>query len=352
MDRKLTLAFLILVTLAAGALCLWILRPFLQPMLAAVFTGIAFAPVHGWLRSRLVGDNRSALAAAILVMLTVVVPVFLLAVVMSSDLERFYKSVQQYISGGAAQLTLDSLHSRLPEVVRQRLAAQNMDLAGSVGQYVETVARYLLARLGNIAGSVGSFFVTAILTLFILFFVFRDGRNWLRKLAALTPLTLEQWQRLENTVEHTMKGNVYGLLAVAVAQGLLTSITFVILGLGSPVLWGVVAGFASVLPAFGAGLVWLPAAVILMATGHVLKGLLLVGIGAGIISSADNVIRPLVIQGRVPMGTLTILFAILGGVQAFGLIGLFIGPVIFALAVELFAMLREEFTARRTSIPA
>ncbi len=198
-----------------------------------------------------------------------------------------------------------------------------------------------LLLVKNVAGNLSALFGNLFFTAFILFFCFRDGEWFFRQVAGMTPLATGQVNRLANTVHRTMRANVYGILAVGAAQGLLTTFAFIGLSLPSPIFWGVFAAIGSILPPFGAAIVWLPTAIVLLVTGSWVKGLILVGLGAGVISLADNIVRPLIIQDQVEMGTLAVLISILGGISAFGLIGLFAGPVIFCLTMELIRMLRE-----------
>ncbi|HEU4389023.1 MAG TPA: AI-2E family transporter, partial [Blastocatellia bacterium] len=137
-------------------------------------------------------------------------------------------------------------------------------------------------------------------------------------------------------------------LAVAAAQGTLTSIAFVALGLPSPILWGVVTAMFSLVPMVGSAAVWVPASLILFATGDWIRGLILLAYGAGVIGTIDNIIRPFVMSGRVRLHSLLVFFAVLGGVKAFGILGLFIGPITLAVTMALLEILREEGKAWQT----
>ena len=123
-------------------------------------------------------------------------------------------------------------------------------------------------------------------------------------------------------------------MVVAIIQGILGGITFAALGLGAPVFWGVVMTLFCLLP-LGAWVVWLPAAIWLMASGDLTRGLILVGIGAGIVGSVDNVLRPMMLAGRASMNGLLVLIALLGGFATFGFIGIVLGPIILAAAAAL-----------------
>jgi predicted PurR-regulated permease PerM len=201
---------------------------------------------------------------------------------------------------------------------------------------------FLFGRGAEVFGNIASFVINSVITLFTLFFLFREGRTLTRRLAAVMPLTGEQVDRLYTGISNAVVATMYGGLAVAIAQGTLTSIAFAALGIPSPILWGVVTAMFSLVPMVGSAAVWVPAALILIATGNWVKGLILVAFGAGVISTVDNLIRPYIIGGRVKLHTLLVFFAVLGGIKAFGLLGLFIGPVALAVAMALLGMLRDE----------
>jgi predicted PurR-regulated permease PerM len=135
---------------------------------------------------------------------------------------------------------------------------------------------------------------------------------------------------------------MYGVLAVGAAQGVLVGLAFWVLGLPSPILWGVVTSLFSMVPLVGSGAVWAPAVLLLVLSGSWGKGLLLLGWGVGVVGMVDNFVRPYVMSGQVKLHPLLLFFALLGGVKAFGLIGIFVGPVILAITMTLISLLREE----------
>jgi len=117
------------------------------------------------------------------------------------------------------------------------------------------------------------------------------------------------------------------------------------LGMNSPVLWGVVTGMFSLVPIFVSTIVWVPAAIVLLLTGHFVKAAILLGLGAGLIGTIDNVVRPLIIHKSLRLHPIFVFFSLLGGVQLFGVLGLFVGPVVFSVAAALVLMVREDLTA-------
>src|ERR1019366_3447823 len=135
--------------------------------------------------------------------------------------------------------------------------------------------------------------------------------------------------------------SVYGGIAVGFGQGLLTGLGFWALGLSSPVVWGAAAALASLVPLVGTGMVWAPAVIVLLIGGHWVKALILAAWGAAVVAQIDAVVRPYVVSGRAKMHNLLIFFALLGGVQAFGIMGIFIGPVVVSVTIAVLDMLQE-----------
>ena len=152
----------------------------------------------------------------------------------------------------------------------------------------------------------------------------------------------EQVEKLFGGIENTIIGTVYGGLVVAAVQGALIGLALWVFGIPSPVLWGVVAAFFALLPVVGTAAVWVPASIYLLATGHWMQAVILAVWGAFFVGTIDNMLRPYLISGRVQMHTLLIFFAVFGGVNVFGFLGLFIGPVILAVTLTLLSMLETK----------
>jgi predicted PurR-regulated permease PerM len=175
-----------------------------------------------------------------------------------------------------------------------------------------------------------------------LFFFFRDGRGMLRRASVILPLRRDQARRLFARVRDTLNAIVYGTLAMAALQGALTGLAFWVLGVTSPVLWAIVTALCALLPVIGTAFVLVPAISMLVFSGHWVKALILLVWGVAVVHPVDNVLRPYLIGGRAKLSTLYVFFAVLGGVKAFGPLGLFTGPLILAITVALFTFLREE----------
>lgn len=345
--RRATIIFLVALSAVTLWFCYLIARPFLKPVFFAVVLAIVFHPLHSRLRRLIRGANAAALISTLCALLTIIIPAFLLSAALRSELTAVYQSLS---ASGAQDGGLITRMLQLIEKARMWLGKyvdlSQVDLRAELLDRLQQLSSFLLSQLAGFAGDVTSFVVAAGITFFTLFYLFRDGRVFWRRLSVLIPLSPAQLDKLGAGVSGTIAFSMYGGLAVAIAQGTLLGLAFWVLGLPSPVLWGMMTALFSFMPLVGTAMVWLPAAIILILIGHPVKGLIVLAWGAGVVGSVDNILRPLVISGHMRFHPLYVFFALLGGVQAFGVIGLFVGPAVLALATSLFSLVREETHAR------
>jgi predicted PurR-regulated permease PerM len=344
MERKQEATVLFLLVLAAIALyfCFLIIRPFLSPIFLAVVLAIVFYPVHTRIQARIRKPSTAAVLSTVLVILAFVAPVIGLGIVISRETSALYKLLDDRSTeqGGWNPYVMHAIE-RVVQWAGQYVDLSNLDLRGTALRWLQQVSRYLFSWGAHVVGNFVSFIATAVVAFFTLFFLFREGATTKERVAEVLPLTRSQVDRLFTGISNSIVANVYGVLAVGAAQGALTSLGFWVLGLHSPVLWGVVTALFSLVPIVGSSAVWVPAAIILVVGGHWVKGLILMGWGAGVVAQSDNVIRPYVISQRANLSTLAVFFALLGGVKAFGVLGLFIGPVALSFTLAVLQMLRE-----------
>ena len=336
----------IIFLMALGAITLWlcylIARPFLESVFFAVVIAIVFQPLNGRLHRITGSANVAALFSTLCALLAIIIPAFLLSAALRTELIAAYQSLST--SGQDGGLTTRAL--QLAEEARTWLGKyvdlSHIDLRAEVTGRLQQITSSIPSQLAGFVGGVTSFVVAAVVSFFTLFYLFRDGHAFWRRLAVFVPLSPAQLRKLSVGVSRTITASLYGGLAVAIAQGTLLGFAFWFLGLPSPVVWGVVTAFCSLIPLAGTSLVWLPASIILILVGHPVKGLILLAWGGGVVSTADNVVRPLVISKQVSFHPLYVFFALLGGVQAFGFIGLFLGPAVLAVAQSLVSLIRED----------
>ena len=343
-EKKPPASTLFLLALAALALyfCYLIARPFLNPIFLAVMIAIVFHPVQVWIEQRIHRRNLAALTSTILVLVAVVVPTVVLGMRVTKEVRELYqllneKSAEQ---GGWNPYAMHFV-DRLTGWAGQYIDLSNLDLRGALLHWLGQISRFLLSCGARIASNIISFFAEAVIVFFTLFFLFREGESMRARVAALVPLKAGQFDRLFTGVSNSLVANVQGCLAGGAVQGSLLSLGFWVLGLPSPILWGLVTGLCSLIPVFGSAAVWGPAVILLFISGHWWKGMILLGWSAAVVAQIDNLVRPYVISARAKMHPLLVFFALLGGVKAFGVMGLFIGPLVLSATLVVLEMLRE-----------
>ncbi len=199
----------------------------------------------------------------------------------------------------------------------------------------------MVKRSVGLVGSVLWVLVEFVMIVFSLFFMLRDADRFEAVLRGLLPLSRRQSDLLIGRTVEVVNASVIGVLAVAALQGALGGAMFAILGLPSPILWGVVMAFFAMIPMIGAGAVWLPAALLLLVAGEPGKAIALCAVGALLIGTIDNFLRPYLVGGRTGLHELVVFFAVLGGLKFFGLVGLLVGPALFAVGWSLLVVFRE-----------
>ena len=346
--KRIANTFLLALSAIALYFCYIIAKPFMMPIFLAFILAIAFHPVQDSVSKSIRNHTLSALISTLLVILVIIVPTILIGVAITRELSDLYQTLGERSAeeGGWMAYLLHSLEKPIGWLGKY-VDLSTFDLRTAVLSRIQEASASLVSFAAGTVGNLTSLVVNSVIAFFTLFFLFKEGRHLRRRASAILPLTDAQIEKLFTGISSTITASIYGTLAVAFAQGVLTSLAFWGLGLPSPILWGVVTMIFSLIPMVGSGIVWLPASLYLLASGHVGKGIFLLAFGGGVISLVDNFLRPYVMSGQVKLPTLLLFFALLGGVQQFGIIGLFVGPIVLAVTVTLFSMLREEGRAWR-----
>jgi len=341
--NRAALVFLLCLTVVALCFCYVLIAPFLKSIVLSAVLAILFYPLHSRIVHRIRNRNVSALLSTCLVVLFIVLSAAFLGRALATGLRDIYQSLGSTGDGGE-RLSLYLIHilERAVELVSTYLPVSTTDLRSATVNQAEKGVSLLLGLTAGALGSFTALLANALIAFFILFFLLRDGKAMLRRAAVLLPLRTDQTRRVFALVKDTLDATVYGTLAIAALQGALAGLAFWILGVSSAGLWGIVTALCALLPFIGTGIVLLPAISMLFFSGHWIKGLILVTWGLAIVHPVDNLLRPHLIGSRTKLSTLFVFFALLGGLKAFGGLGLFIGPMILAITLALLKFLREE----------
>jgi len=305
-----------------------VVRPFLVPLAWAAALAICFDTVYQRVE-RHTGRTAGAVLTTILVALAIIVPVLAIAAIF---VRQSSEVIASFPSADAQRATAQEwLHTAL----RRIPGGDAIDLGGIVAESLKRAAALLSDQAAGVLQNTVALVVDVGITLFALFFFFRDGPTVLAGVRRALPLDEDLRERLIRQTGAIVTSSIRSSVIVDVAQGTLCGLAFWAVGLPSPLFWGVVTTLACVLP-LGAWVVWVPAAAWLAATGHAGRGVILVALGVGIVSGVDNVLRPLVMSEDTDMNGLLLLVSLLGGAAAFGSVGLVAGPVVMAAAIALF----------------
>jgi predicted PurR-regulated permease PerM len=327
-QRSTTLLFYGCVLLL-GYLLYQLFAPFLRPLAWAAIFGAFFHPRHKQLEAR-VGRITAASLSTIAVALIIVVPFVLIVMAFVQEATQTLGAIDLAAGGSRG---LERAQRAWGWLQRQRFGRDIPDLNAVLKMGAARIAGLVTEGAGLVARSIVSVVVNVIIMLFALFFFFRDGDAIMSRLRRVLPFDPSFREgRIRETAE-LIKASISSGLIVALVQGAVGGLTFAVLGLGAPVFWGVIIAFFSLLP-LGAWIVWLPVAVWLLLTGEIGRGIALFIIGAGGISMIDNFLRPILLAGRTQMNGLLVFISLLGGIAAFGLLGLVLGPVIMATAIS------------------
>ena len=334
-----TRAFALIALLLIGYLLYQVLAPFFAPIAWALFIALLLHPLHRKLTRRLRG--RAAASAALLTVLTFLVvigPLAALGAAFAAQVTDLARQAQAYavehkpadLSDLAALPLVGPAFGWLQEntgVSFAQVQAWAVEAAQTVLKALGSLGRAaFLGALGTVVGFA--------LMMFILFFAIRDGRAIADTARALLPASEADKARLFGHLAAVTRALVYGSGVTALAQGALVGIAFAVLGLPSPVVFGVLAALAALIPLLGTPVVWVPAVIVLAMQGR-WGAALFMALWGGFVVTIDNFLRPWLVAGRAQIGALTVFIGVLGGVSAFGPIGVILGPLILALAIAL-----------------
>lgn len=314
-------------------LCYLIALPFLPAITWAVVLAVIAHPLHERIREKVHGKSVVAAIAVLLVTITLSVPTVL---VVREIAQQATDSVEKVRGDSAEQLWSDT-KKRYPQVAPlMRWVEREIDIRGQLERFssyvVDGARRFVSGSMYAVAGS--------LVTLYLLFYFFRDKEKTLGALRRLAPLSGRETEQVFRSVRDTIHAIVYGTLVVALVQGVLGGLMFWWLGLPAPLLWGAVMAFLAILPLLGAAIVWIPAALALAMDGQWDKALLLAAWGSIVIGLIDNILYPILVKNRLRLHTVPVFISVVGGLLVFGTAGVVLGPVVLAVAMALLEVWR------------
>jgi predicted PurR-regulated permease PerM len=326
----------------------WILTSFAGAILWGVVLAILFAPVYRWaLRKMPERRTSAALLMIALIILIVILPLTLIAASLTQQGAVVVGKMQsgELNFGKLLQQVLDALPAWAKGLLDRFGVASLGDMQDKITAGVVKGGQTIAGQALDIGQSTFAFMVSLAIMLYLLFFLFRDGDTLARRVKDAIPLRAGLRDELLEKFTVVIRATVKGSLLVALAQGALGGLIFWVLGINAALLWAVLMAFLSLLPAVGAGIVWMPVALYLLATGSFWQGAILIAYGFLVIGLVDNIMRPMLVGKDTKLPDYVVLISTLGGIEVFGLNGFVIGPVIAAMFIavwDIFSVSRKQ----------
>ncbi len=322
-----------------GYLAYQIISPFLTAVAWAMVFAIVFYPVYAFICRYVRFKSVASLITIVLILIIILGPVSYLTSLLVHETQAFLasidqdrlESVQKFYEGLRSSPLYQKISSYMGELPSEKVILESIRKAGG------TLLQNMSLQITNVLAILANF----LFMIFTIFFFLKDGPGFLSKARDFMPFSERHKDRLATQVKDMIFSTVYGGATVALIQGTLGGFAYYVVGMESPVMWGVAMAVMSFVPLLGTFSIWGPGSVFLLLSGSYVKGVGLFLFGVFVISIIDNILRPLIIGSRTKMPTVLILFSVLGGIKLFGMIGFVMGPLIMAAFISVFEIFRH-----------
>jgi len=340
------LIFILFLTVVSFYLLYQILLPFFSSIIWAILLAMVFYPLFQKLQ-RILKKREviSALIMTLLVFIVIVLPFTLLLASLASEVVDIYHRAEEIIRAGQFQAYLEKA-KEIPMLkwilakLSEYIDFSQTDPLPLILKNFKQISNFIFTQTTILLKGLSTFAIGFFFTLLSLYYFFKDGRHLFERLKEFVPLPSKERDLLIQRFKDMIYATIYGGILIAIIQGFLGGLSFWVLGLPSPIFWGTAMALLSFIPIGGTAFIWGPAGILLLIGGAILKGVILLGVGVFVISMVDNLLRPFFISSRTKIHPLLLFFAVLGGIQAFGLIGVVAGPLVatlFLALIEIYA---------------
>ena len=327
-----------------------IFRPFLSILVWACVLTVVFQPlfrvVHRMTRNRRI---LAAFVTCLLILVLIIVPVTLLAILISQQSVELYHTIQNNSA------TLDDIAASIQDFENRHWVPWLVEEAGRLfgpdamnvqkilQQALSGVSKFVVSNVPSLLAGVGDLIYRFFMIFITMFFLFCDGSKILQLLRDSNPLPAAYESEFIRNFENVSYATFYGTILGAIMQGTAAAMLYWILGIDSPLFWGAAVSFVSLVPILGSLLIWLPMPTYLYFSGHSTKAVILLILGGICLTLIENVVKPLIIGGRSDMHPLLIFFSVLGGLQVFGFLGILLGPLFVTIFLTFLGFFRHQF---------
>ncbi|MBN1552493.1 AI-2E family transporter [bacterium] len=326
-----------------------VMAPYINTIIMAIILATVLYPMHKRI-VKAVKDRRNlaAFITCTILLLLIILPITAIFLALIQQGIHSFTAIQEWLQAGNLDVLMQKpMMKKIMGIIKDYIPdwqSGKFELDQNLISMSRSVGKFLFDQGGYIVGNVTALIAKFFLMIFVFFFMVRDGEKILNGLLHLIPLSKSQEEQIIQKIRAVSRSAILGTFVTALAQGAAGGIAFWISGLPG-LFWGTMMAFASLIPLVGTALIWVPAAGYLFLSGHWGYGTFLTVWSILVVGSIDNFLRPMFMQGSAGMSPLLIFFAILGGINYFGLIGILYGPLIFGLAMVLLYIYDLEFDA-------
>ncbi len=330
----------VLVTIAFA----WLMTPYFGAILWGLVAAIVFSPVYHWLAVKLGGRKGLAATLTLLLLLALVIaPAILITVSLINEAASLYNQLQSGTIDIAGTVT--KFRASLPPWAEKVVADYGFldpeRLRALIGSGLSAGLRSVATRALTVGQGALTFLAALGVMLYLTWFLLRDGDSLAGRMEQALPLEPDLRDRMIDKFLRVVRATIKGTVLVAVIQGIVGGVIFWLLGIEGALLWGLLMGFFSLIPAVGTGIVWVPVAAYLLITGSLMEGGILVFCGLFVIGMIDNLLRPILVGKDIKLPDFVVLIATVAGLELFGLSGFVVGPIIAALFIAVWDMVTE-----------
>ncbi|MEK6904069.1 MAG: AI-2E family transporter [Nanoarchaeota archaeon] len=312
--------FFLLCFIVLVGISIYIIRNYLIAVFGAMVLSYIFFPVYSKVYQTTKNKALSSFLVALILILVISVPVFFISNSLINESVKFFHTVNN--------VDVSDFSERISDFFKG-----NVDLAFYVKEMINKFALYIAESTSSFILSIPSKAITAFIMLFVMYYLFKDGKEFVEKLKNYLPLKERYKDGITQKFDEVVYAVLYGVVITAFIQGVVGGIGLWVFGVGSPILLGSIMILLAMIPFVGPWLIWLPASVIKIIEGDNVNGFGLLIYGILVVSTVDNIIRPKLIGMKSKVHPVIVLVGVLGGLSVFGLLGVIIGPLILAISV-------------------
>ncbi len=346
MKHNLNSTYLLILIVLAGICAYLVFKPFLVALFLAFILSQLFKKWYKKINQKFGGrSSLAALTLCIILFFILVIPFFITASLIAKEATDLYQDIQKtdwqaQLKSFSASPIFKNVGIDFPSIDLQNIGAENsQEITGNL----QNAGNLIFSALKKTYQGVTHFVFMTFVVFFSLYYLFKDGDVIIKKIMALSPLKDSQESQLLKNFVSVSKATLKGSLVIAIIQGALMTILFLFTGVPSPVIWGVITVLFSLIPMVGAGIVWLPAGIIMLILGNIWQGLTIIIFGALVVSTIDNFLRPRLVGQETSLHPILVFLSTIGGIALFGLVGILLGPVIIVLFISLLDIYQVEF---------